>query len=190
VASKNAAARPRQDSLFMNAQNWQTIPRIAIPLRRLGVPAAAIFDFDVLMDDQFAHIWPLLSTDQPKLQELQHRKATVKKLMGTKGRTSCKESGVGAFSEPDKLIIQSFITEMAKFGVFFVPVGELERWLANLGIAANPKDKARWLTEMFTRMGADPALPGYVSADWDDVWEFIGHVRDWISDPNRLGIPT
>ena len=36
------------DCAFLNAQNWQTTGRVIYPLRRMGIPAAAIVDLDVL----------------------------------------------------------------------------------------------------------------------------------------------
>lgn len=38
------------DAQFVNAQNWSTEARIVGPLRRLGVPAAAILDTDALWE--------------------------------------------------------------------------------------------------------------------------------------------
>ncbi len=35
-------------ALFLNAGNHQTIPSIITPLRKLGIPAAAIYDLDVI----------------------------------------------------------------------------------------------------------------------------------------------
>ncbi len=41
--------------LFVNAQNKQTAKDIASPLRKFGVPAAAIVDIDVVKDG--GHVW-------------------------------------------------------------------------------------------------------------------------------------
>tara|TARA_B100000614_G_scaffold257692_2_gene278400 strand:+ start:6755 stop:8308 length:1554 start_codon:yes stop_codon:yes gene_type:complete len=179
-----------EDSLFMNAQNWQTIPRIANPLRHLGIPAAAVFDFDVLMDNDFKCVWPLLHLKKgAKLTALQSERADVKALMDKKGRLACKKSGLSAFKGAEKAKIENFIESMRKFGIFFVPVGELECWLASLGI---PKinDKPKWLASIFTAMGSDPTDPGYLSAGADDVWSFINSIESWVNDPKRQGIPS
>jgi len=175
-----------EDALFMNAQNWQTIPRIVVPLRRLGVPAAAVFDFDVLMDTDFSRIWPILHTTQSDLKLLQKQRDAVKTLLDGRGRKVCKTQGLDAFAGKDRRSIKNFLERMGNFGIFFVPVGELESWLSDLSIA---RKKSDWLTKVFAKMGSDAASAGYVKAGENDVWEFISQVESWIGDPQRRGIP-
>ena len=177
-----------EDGLFMNAQNWQTIPRIIHPLRRLGIAAAAVFDFDVLMDQDFRRIWPLLHEDDDVLQPMQNERNNIKILMEDTGRERCKESGINAFEDGDKQTVEQFLAKMAEFGVFFVPVGELEYWLADLRVA-RVRNKTTWIMNMFTRLGSDPSEADYVTPEQTDVWEFIGQIEAWIADPNRRGIP-
>ena len=177
-----------EDGLFMNAQNWQTIPRIIHPLRRLGIAAAAVFDFDVLMDQDFRRIWPLLHEDDDVLQPMQNERKNIKILMEDTGRERCKESGINAFEDGDKQTVEQFLAKMAEFGVFFVPVGELECWLADLRVA-RVRNKTTWIMNMFTRLGSDPSEADYVTPEQTDVWEFIGQIEAWIADPNRRGIP-
>lgn len=178
-----------EDALFMNAQNWQTIPQIAAPLRRLGIAAAAIFDFDVLLDKDFSKIWPLLSASRQKLQALQAKRNRIKALLESKGRKTCKSRGVRAFRGKNRQLVDGFIDEMAKFGIFFVPLGELECWLATLAVAGGPKNKTKWLTNIFTAMGSDPTTRDYLLAGEKDVWAFIRQVESWIATPKRAGIP-
>lgn len=178
-----------EDGLFMNAQNWQTIPRIVAPLRSLGIPAAAVFDFDVLMDQDFQHIWPLLHADQGVLQPLQTTRDSIRQLMEAQGRDACKAAGMKIFTGNDKQTVEQFLDRMTEFGIFFVPVGELECWLASLGVPRT-NNKPAWLTGMFTRLGSDPAVQDYVKPAQDDVWDFIQKIDGWIGNPNRLGIPN
>lgn len=177
-----------EDGLFMNAQNWQTIPRIVHPLRHLGIAAAAVFDFDVLMDQDFKRIWPLLHEDDNVLQPMKDERKDIKDMMENIGRETCKASGIRAFQDGDKQTVEQFLAEMAEFGLFFVSVGELECWLADLAVA-RVRDKAAWITNMFTRLGSDPSAADYVAPGQTDVWEFIGQIKAWIANPNRRGIP-
>ena len=177
-----------EDALFMNAQNWQTIPRIVRPLRRLGIAAAAVFDFDVLMDQDFRHIWPLLHEDNNVPQPMKDERNDIKDLMENIGRETCKASGIDAFQDGDKQTVEQFLANMAEFGIFFVPVGELECWLADLGVGRT-QSKAVWITNMFTKLGSDPKEANYVAPKQTDVWEFIGQIEAWIANPNRRGIP-
>ena len=178
-----------EDGLFMNAQNWQTIPRIVGPLRRLGIPAAAVFDFDVLMGPDFQRVWPLLHADTGFLRALQVERSEIRDLMEAKGREACKKSGIDAIDNEDKQRITQFLAKMAGFGIFFVPVGELECWLAELD-GSPSTNKSVWITNIFTALGSDPTAGSYVSAGTADAWEFIEKIEAWIADPSRLGIPT
>ena len=176
------------DALFLNAQNWQTIPRLVTPLRSMGIPAAAVFDFDVLMDKNFKCLWPILNESQGVLQTLQKNRDDVKKLMEGVGRKKCKSSGIGAFNGTDKRSIESFLSKMTDYGMYFLPVGELECWLPNLPVKRN--DKGRWLTEIFDALGDDPDDVNYVKPGSDDVWSFIRQIAAWVVDPKCRGMPA
>ena len=76
------------------------------------------------------------------------------------------------------------LSNLAEYGIFVVPVGELERWLAHLGVPERD-----WLPTVFDRMGNDPAAEGYLKPGDDDVWRFIEQAAGWIADPARKGMP-
>jgi len=176
-----------EDALFMNGQNWQTIPRIVLPLRRLGVPATAVMDLDVLMDKDFKHIWPLVDAPSDVLGRLQKARAAVKAYMDKATRPSIKALGLNALTGSERASAEGLIKAFAQHGVFFVPNGELEGWMQASG--AKRSDKAKWLLEVFAYMGADPDLPGYLKPSDDDVWSFVSELKTWIDNPLRLGIP-
>lgn len=182
----SAAERGIEDCIFMNAQNWQTIPRLVEPLRRLGVPALAIFDFDVLMSDEFGPIWSLVNLDVADLHIMQNERASIKAAMENIGRANCKKLGVNAL-DIDKIDAIALLKKFASFGIMFVPVGELECWLKSQ--MQEQVSKKNWLFAMFEAMGADPDDAFYVNAGDDDVWEFIETARLWIDDPERRGMP-
>ena len=175
------------DALFINAQNWQTIPRLVTPLRSMGIPAAAVFDFDVIMDKDFKCLWPILSESPETVRTLQEQRNSVKELMEQAGRNECKRHGLKAFNGDDRRLIKSFLSTMTQYGMHFVPVGELECWLPNLTVKR--RDKSRWLTEVFDALGSDPDGDSYVEPALDDVWEFIGQVATWVANPSRHGMP-
>ena len=77
------------------------------------------------------------------------------------------------------------IAKLAKFGVFVVVVGELERWLSALGIAGK---KTEWLMNAFATLGSDSKVGSYVRPAADDVWEFLDKIAAWCKNPSRQGI--
>ena len=120
------------------------------------------------------------------MQTMQSERNSIKDIMEKKGRKSCKKSGVSAFDASEKEFINNFIESMSKYGILFVPVGELECWLASLHVE---RKKNQWLTRMFMRLGSDPTNEEYVRPSTNDIWAFIDKAAAWIKDPKRLGIP-
>ena len=186
-------SRGISDALFLNAQNWQTIPRIVKPLRLLGIPAAAIMDLDVVIDNnEWVSIYEMLNIDgitQNKIESLRKRcEGYLRKLpQAEDGRKQYKLKGIMSLSSAEHQELKQLITILEGYGLFIVEVGELECWLSSTGVSFDPK--RTWLTRIFALMGSDPALPNYVSPGNDDVWEFMENIKKWIDNPNRKGVP-
>ncbi|WP_298332334.1 ATP-dependent endonuclease [Asticcacaulis sp.] len=179
--------RGLQDCIFMNAQNWQTIPRLVQPLRKFGVPALAIFDFDVLMSEGFEALWPMVDLVGIELQTLQNERVTVMDAMKSVGRKKCKERGIEALAKEKQSIAYNLLSRFSEFGILFVPVGVLECWLEKL--LPGPISKQNWLFTIFKKMGSDPDSENYITASTDDVWGFLELARNWIDNPKRRGMP-
>ena len=79
------------------------------------------------------------------------------------------------------------LSNLAEYGIFVVPAGELERWLAHLGVPSAAKHD--WLPSVFDKMRSDPAAEGFLKPGDDDVWRFIEQVAGWIANPARKGMP-
>jgi hypothetical protein len=170
-----------RDGVFLNAQNWQTIPIIAAPLRRLGIPAAMVMDIDVLTESLKDHLNAAgISGQHPvhvSLDKVRPRLAEVP-------RDQLKAKGVGMLAAPARRQVEGVIEELASIGIFIVPVGEVEGWLRSLGVT----NKKNWLTDMLTRLGA-PGDPAYVRTGDGDVWDFVRQIARWASAPDRGGMP-
>jgi len=182
------AKRGMEDTLFLNAQNWQTVHKINMPLRRIGVPAAAIVDMD-LLEETGVNWTNLLSSALIPLDLVsklsEERAAVVANLpIAVEGEMRpIKNDGLEAFTGESRKRAEDLLTKLAKFGLFVVPVGQVENWLKPLGVVGHgPK----WLVEMFTRLGLDDAL-GYVHPANDDVWRFLDRISEWTNDVKRLG---
>ena len=112
-----AASRGLEDCLFLNAQNWQTIPRYHRPFRGLGIPAAAVFDLDVLMDEAFTkHVFPLLNLHRGKeLTQLETDRTAIKMLLEVAGKTAVKSKGLGTFTRGRQGFNRSVFIEAGSF---------------------------------------------------------------------------
>jgi methionyl-tRNA synthetase len=78
--------------------------------------------------------------------------------------------------------ISSIIDKLKQYGMFIVPVGELEDWFANKTIQ---DATGIWLVDVLQHMENAQFKPGN-----DEIWKFVRLVNEWISNPKRLGMPT
>jgi hypothetical protein len=169
--------------LYLNAQNKQTIRKILRPLREMGVPAAAIVDLDIfksgddledLMDAAF--VPEVLRRAWDEMRRRLDR--AIKSQAYKAGGLATLERGVR--DEAGRLL-----ANLAEYGIFVVPVGELECWLPELEIGGHGPD---WLTRVFERMGTDPEEELYLQPSGKGIWEFARRVSDWIADPLKKGL--
>jgi hypothetical protein len=175
--------------LFINAQNKQTVHTIVRPLRDLGIPAAAVVDVDVLKEG--GEVWTRLlgSAFIPTIahQSIATMRAAVKQAMDATGLNMKRDGGVAILQQYDREAAENLLRQLAEYGVFVVPVGELESWLKTLGASGHGPN---WLIEVFERMGEDPEAPGYVKPGQGDVWEFMRGLKGWLVSSARKGIPV
>ncbi len=178
-----------RDCLFLNAQNWQTTARIVGPLRRLGVAAAAIIDLDIVSNDKSASFQTLLEAaaiPEATRRSLGQLRGDLRTKIGER-KEELKRNGVSILTGPDRQDMDNLSRHLAEYGIFVVPVGEVEGWLRQLHRTS--QEKRNWLGETFEAMGQDSTVDSYVKPGAGDVWEFMRSVGRWLSNPARLGIP-
>jgi len=177
-----------QNCLFLNAQNKQTIHTIIRPLRKLGIPAAAIVDIDVVKEG--GSVWTSLldAAGVPALAHgpLSQMRGNLKAALDATERDMKRDGGLAILGGTDQEAGQILFDQLAGYGIFVIAGGELEAWLKPLGAAGQ---KSSWLIDVFEKMGSDPVAPGYLKPSDVDVWRFLSFVRKWLVDPLRKGIP-
>jgi len=188
--------------VFLNAQNWNTIRRMVKPLRRMGVAAAAIVDADVLFETDLTLLLDAAQVDKVIRDGwLKQRDGLRDKLRSRLGslpavgddseekKLQLKGKIIAGLKPTEKKIFDELRSSMSKYGVFIVPVGELEDWLSPLGLQPpTQKDKKpRWLQDALDRLGQDPQLDSYVRPAKGDIWDFMRSIIAWILDPERDG---
>ncbi len=125
--------------MFLNAQNWQTVGRMIAPLRKMGVAAAAVLDSDVLFGSELGNI--LDAAQVPRVlrnswlqQRGQLKEMVVKRLQRPGNEIHLKGELIATFTSLEAKLFKTICASMAEYGVFLVPVGELEDWLSGLGL--------------------------------------------------------
>lgn len=176
--------------LFVNAQNKQTIWQIIKPLREMGIPAAAIVDIDLVKDGgkECAKVLNAAFVPEGLQETFKSLRAKIFGLFKGTGKDMKKDGGVEILSEPDREVCIKFISDLADYGVFLVPNGEVESWLKELGVLSG--HGGSWLIKIFEKLGSDPEDPKYVKPHENDVWHFLDSIRAWVSNENRKGIPN
>jgi hypothetical protein len=183
--------RGSPDTFFTNAQNWQTIPRIIGPLRQLGVPAAAIVDLDTVCEGktEWDKFYKVMNAAESEIEAVNKLRNEVRQALRALPDKAYKKSGIGGLGKADQARARRLFEKLADFGIFVVEVGELEGWLAALGLQESG-GKGGWIVKAFQKLGSNPDGAAYVKPAADDVWEFLDRLAAWVGDPDRLGLPA
>lgn len=174
--------------LFINAQNKQTVHQIIKPLRELGIPAVAIVDIDILKEG--GQVWSnfLSGGFVPQISQtpLGTIRQSLKQKFNDLNIDMKRDGGISVLPNEEREAAENLLNQLAEYGLFVVPNGELECWLKNLGATGHgPK----WLIEIFGKMGENPDSPDYIKPMNEDVWDFILKIKSWTSSVSRKGIP-
>ncbi|GLS26429.1 ATP-dependent nuclease [Marinibactrum halimedae] len=175
------------DSLFINAQNKQTIGRIVSPLRKMGIPAAAIVDLDIIKKNhEFKELCKSCNVPQALIESWGVLRGNINKIFENNNLNSNKH-GLPDLPEEHRGTLELLLSNLRQYGIFPVPRGALEQWLPRLEIENN-RHGPGWIMEAFDKMGENPEEPEYVKPTDNDVWEFMRIVSLWVNDPSRSGL--
>ncbi|MGO9543914.1 MAG: hypothetical protein ACLPPF_03870 [Rhodomicrobium sp.] len=156
---------------------------------RLGIPAAAIVDIDILAQggsnwtNHLSACGIPVTQHQPKGTE----RANAWIALQAKAPNPASYGGLNLLDGSDREAAEDLLDFLDKCGLFTVRRGELENWLETLKVA---REKRKWLRQIFEALGDDPASEHYVRPSKGDVWDFIADIKKWLIDPQRKGIPA
>jgi predicted ATPase len=192
------------NALFLNADNKQTVPTIVKALRQVGIPAAAIIDIDLIVDEWNvvskqldACAYPVQARDGLSSQS----KAVLKSLEAAAQGNDSKQKrtyiksfegkGVALLTEREQCgAAANLFNAFDQYGCFAVRCGQLENWLPQLENVPRKKNgNDSFRAKIFEVMGSDPTESSYLKPGEGDVWDFIGSIKDWLVNPKRDGIP-
>lgn len=171
---------------FVNAQNWQTIPRIVSALRNLGIPAALLVDLDAVIHDDARSMLESAGVPDITIRGLGQVRGELAKTVTD--RKLLKARGLCSVPEAMQPAWRDYLKSLAEYGIFTVPVGELEGWFPEFDIPRGRKGE--WIVRVFEKMGSDPTDPSYLRPTTGGPWDLMRAVSKWILDPEHHGIPA
>jgi energy-coupling factor transporter ATP-binding protein EcfA2 len=187
-----AVGRGTEDIVFLAAVGKDTVHKLVEPLRRIGIPAVALMDLDVLeyQGTAWDNILDACQMPQSRRQHYESERDYFQRIFkaipaSNKDQRAIKTKGVDAVVGADLARLESLLQEFAGYGLFLVPQGQLESWLKPFNVTEHgPK----WLIEVFARMGLFETDTSYLRPAVGDVWAFLDGVAAWINNPSRRGV--
>ena len=119
--------------LFINGYGKPTVFKITEALRKFGVPAAAIVDFDYFKDNWKNGLSSIYLPESMKNPITTWRKGIKNDGEWKKAKLTLSNDEAESFAELSK--------PLASYGLFIVPDGSVESWLSSLGVHSGNKKK-------------------------------------------------
>jgi predicted ATP-dependent endonuclease of OLD family len=182
-----------EDTIFLNARGKPVVHRLVKSLRKIGVPTASIYDLDVLKEEKvhgkYKTLWKAIlvssNVENSKLEyyekerkEIECAIKNINKRRKDNEQDFFKNLDVNKISNSLKQKICSLLNDLKDYGIFIVPVGELEQWLKYIP-DSNPNE------DIFIKMLNK--IENNNPTDYD-IWKFLDEINSWISNKDRKGM--
>lgn len=180
------------DIVFLNTNGKHRIHRIFGPLRKIGIPTAAIYDLDVIkhesMDNAEGTLWKTIlrhaNVPNSEIDRLESERACLEEDLSDVKETDMipfKRKGLEHLEDSKKGKGEHLLSELQKYGIFIIPTGELESWSSDI-LTEEPR-KSYWLENILQEIDNDEKiLPG------KKIWKFMKELNVWLTNSTRLGM--
>lgn len=182
-----------EDCLFLNARNKQTVGDITKMLREFGIRTVSIIDFDFIKEGGKVFTNYLKQNNIPETMHsaLSDYKSGVYKYFQKndssydKKNSKIKTEGINFLDDIHKMSCEVLLESLNKYGLFPVPIGEVEAWLPNV---TSSRHGNQWLISKLENMGEDSTSSDYVRPGDGDVWKFMGDIHKWLYSSSLSGM--
>lgn len=179
IRHDTAYPRRMQSCLFMEVGGKDAIPKVFEPLIRTGVPIACVIDLDLLNSTHIlSRLLRARGAHDSIVASYTNMRANILSIFRDR-KELLKRGGIAALSDPaERAAVQTFVDNLACFGIFLPERGEVESWLPVLGCLN--VGKSDWLSEILEKMGM---TDGGLTPAQDDVWAFLRRIAAWLDQP-------
>ncbi len=171
------------DTHFIHTYGHQNEWKAVKPLRKIGLPAVAIVDFDVVYDGgtNLSKLKKACLIEDPDLTRLQYLRAQLLPSWKSLGKKSMKGKGIDTLSDDIKKKTEAYLVELTQYGLFVVPYGELESWNVEFGISSG--DKMKRIVTFLSKVDT-----GSISIGSERIWGFMRKIQNWLGNSKRKGL--
>jgi hypothetical protein len=178
---RHDASYPRrmQSCLFLEVGGKEAVPKVFEPLIRTGVPVACVIDLDLLNAANVLNkLLKARGAHDTLVSSLTNMRGQVLTIFKDR-KDLLKRGGIAALTDPaERAALQTFLDNLARFGIFLPERGEVETWLPALGCLG--VGKSGWLPAILEKMGT---TDGGLAPAPDDVWAFLRRLAAWLDQP-------
>ena len=155
----------------------------------MGYRAVGIVDVDILKEGGAVWAAFLEGGFVPELerQSLAELRRSVKNKLDITDKNMKRDGGLELLDHGDKEAATNLCERLCEYGLFIVKKGELESWLPELGASGHGQLGS---SMFFRRWERDPEGESYLRPRINDVWSFLAEIKNWLSNPERKGIPS
>ena len=125
-----------RDAAFLRAQNKSTVWRIVKPLREMGIPTAAVVDLDILKGGDLNILCDACGVPNELKQGIAATKGNLERAF-KEAEVDMKAGDLERLPQTTREALGGLLNQLALYGIFVVPCGEVECWLRYLGVDAS-----------------------------------------------------
>ncbi len=170
------------DTQFISTQGGGIADRIIGPLRRIGIPAVAIVDFDVVYDGG-TNLKKLMTACQIP-SNVSTKMSQARNILQTEwhkiDRDEMQNKGIASISNSKtNKETTKYLEQLSEYGLFVVSVGHLESWFREFQISRSKYNGVRDFLASVEN--------GTITTKIGGVWDFVRGIKAWIENLGRKG---
>lgn len=179
------------DTKFLGSFGKHSIVELVTPLRKIGIPTVAVYDFDSIKHIEnfpFNRHLKQMGIPNSKIQYVEKERKFIETKfaeLDMDKKEFYQKSGLESLSGDDLDRAKKFLDFLKKYGIFILPKGSMESWVKELDL---PSGNKQLFVERFLDLIKNKNNRKKIRLKDNDVAKFIYDIKKWVEDPKRLGM--